>query len=96
MFSRPVVWHHIGRAAIGNPWIFSQKKKEDLSREEILQMIKKHWQSVECFYGRERALILFRKHLKAYLTSTQFFGLDLRKLISAVDPINELNLYFPK
>ena len=86
----------IGRAAIGNPWIFSQIKKEDLSRSKILDLVYKHWQSVESFYGRERALVLFRKHLKAYLTSTQFFGMDLRKLISAPDPINELNLYFPK
>ena len=86
----------IGRAAIGNPWIFSQIKKEDLPRKEILNMVKKHWQSVESFYGRERALILFRKHLKAYLSSTQFFGLDLKQLISAPDPINELNFYFSK
>lgn len=86
----------IGRAAIGNPWIFSQIRKEDLPRKEILNMIKKHWQSVESFYGRERALLLFRKHLKAYLSSTQFFGLDLKQLISAPDPIKELNLYFSK
>jgi len=84
----------IGRAAIGNPWIFSQLIKEELPRKEILKIVEKHWQSVEIFYGRERALILFRKHLKAYLTSTQFFGMDLKKLISAPDPIKELTLYF--
>jgi len=86
----------IGRAAIGNPWIFSQLKKMDLHRNVILEMVKNHWQGVESFYGRERALVLFRKHLKAYLSTTQFFGLDLKKLISAPDPINELNLYFTK
>lgn len=84
----------IGRAAIGNPWIFSQFKKAELPRKEILALVKRHWQSVESFYGRERALVLFRKHLKAYLSSPQFFGLDLKRLISAPDPINELNLYF--
>ena len=84
----------IGRAAIGNPWIFSQINKEDLSRKVILNMVIKHWQSVENFYGRERALVLFRKHLKAYLSSIQFFGLDLKQLISAPDPIHELNFYF--
>ena len=86
----------IGRAAIGNPWIFSQLIKEELPRKEILNLIRKHWQSVEIFYGREKALILFRKHLKAYLSSTQFFGLDLKQLISSPDPIRELNLYFSK
>ncbi len=86
----------IGRAAIGNPWIFSLKKKEDLTRKEILNLIKTHWQSVENFYGREKALVVFRKHLKAYLSTTQFFGLDLKKLINARDPIQELNTYFSK
>jgi tRNA-dihydrouridine synthase len=86
----------IGRAAIGNPWIFSRIKKDDLSRKEILDMVEKHWQSVESFYGRDTALILFRKHLKAYLSSIQFFGLDLKQLMSAPDPIKELNFYFSK
>jgi nifR3 family TIM-barrel protein len=84
----------IGRAAIGNPWIFSQLIKKDLPRKEILKIINMHWQSVEGFYGRERALVLFRKHLKAYLTSPQFFGMDLKKFISAPDPIKEMRLFF--
>ncbi len=86
----------IGRAAIGNPWIFSQIKKEDLSRKEILDLVIKHWQRVEIFYGREKALTLFRKHLKAYLTSVQFFGMDLKRIISTPDPIKELSLFFTK
>ena len=84
----------IGRAAIGNPWIFSRIKKDVLSRKEILDLAVRHWQSVESFYGRERALTLFRKHLKAYLSSPQFFGLDLKRLVSASDPIEELKSYF--
>ncbi len=69
----------IGRAAIGNPWIFSRISKNSLSQNDILDMISNHWKKVDNFYGRERALVLFRKHLKAYLSSNQFISLDLRQ-----------------
>jgi tRNA-dihydrouridine synthase B len=80
----------IGRAAIGNPWIFSRINKASLSKVEIINMVLTHWDSVEAFYGREKALVLFRKHLKAYLTSPQFENLDVKQIISSPDPINEL------
>lgn len=82
----------IGRAAIGNPWIFSRINKKDLSQTEILEMVSKHWESVEGFYGREKALVLFRKHLKSYLSTTQFADINLKQLISAVDPIKALGI----
>jgi tRNA-dihydrouridine synthase B len=80
----------IGRAAVGNPWIFSRINKACLSQKEILEMIFIHWESVLDFYGREKALILFRKHLKAYLTTPQFEAFDIKQLISSQDPIEEL------
>jgi tRNA-dihydrouridine synthase B len=80
----------IGRAAVGNPWIFSRINKASLSQKEILKMIFIHWESVLDFYGREKALILFRKHLKAYLTTPQFELFNIKELISSLDPIEEL------
>lgn len=82
----------IGRAAIGNPWIFSRINKNELSQTEILEMISKHWKNVEDFYGREKALVLFRKHLKSYLSTPQFADLELKQLISAADPIIALGI----
>jgi tRNA-dihydrouridine synthase B len=80
----------IGRAAIGNPWIFSRINKASLSQKEILDMIFIHWKRVLIFYGREKALTLFRKHLKAYLMTPQFEAFDIKQLISSQDPVEEL------
>jgi tRNA-dihydrouridine synthase B len=82
----------IGRAAVGNPWIFSRIDKNDLSKTEILEMVAGHWKSVKEFYGREKALVLFRKHLKAYLSTAQFADLNLKQLISSTDPIIALGI----
>ncbi len=80
----------IGRAAVGNPWIFSRITKANLSQPEILSILLNHWTRVEIFYGRDKALVLFRKHLKSYLSSPQFADMDLKMLVRAADPIKEL------
>ena len=82
----------IGRAAIGNPWIFSRIDKNELSKTEILEIISSHWRSVEAFYGGEKALVVFRKHLKSYLSTHQFADLNLKQLISSTDPIKALGI----
>ncbi|MCI4400368.1 MAG: tRNA-dihydrouridine synthase [Campylobacteraceae bacterium] len=57
----------IGRAAIGNPWIFYQIKHgraevpSELKREIILE----HFDEMVNFHG-ERGVIMFRKHLHTY------------------------------
>jgi tRNA-dihydrouridine synthase B len=58
----------IGRAAIGNPWIFALRDKGDLSCHEILGGVRLHLQEMVDYYGQRQGLILFRKHLKRYLT----------------------------
>ena len=58
----------IGRAAIGNPWIFALRDKEDLSRQEILDGVRLHASEMVDYYGERQGLVLFRKHLKQYLT----------------------------
>ncbi|MFN2137695.1 MAG: tRNA dihydrouridine synthase [Candidatus Promineifilaceae bacterium] len=57
----------IGRAAIGNPWIFARKEKTELSRQELLQGIKLHAREMVSYYGERQGVLLFRKHLKQYL-----------------------------
>ncbi|MGE4399216.1 MAG: tRNA dihydrouridine synthase [Campylobacterales bacterium] len=57
----------IGRAAIGNPWIFYQIKQgsaevpSELKREVVLE----HFDEMVRFHG-ERGVIMFRKHLHTY------------------------------
>lgn len=57
----------IGRAAIGNPWIFSQKDPASISVKEKIDTIKMHLELMCSFYGENRAIILFRKHAAGYL-----------------------------
>lgn len=57
----------IGRAAIGNPWIFSGVDKSDVSFEERLSAIRIHVREMASYYGEPHGLLQFRKHLKRYV-----------------------------
>jgi len=83
----------IGRAALGNPWIFSEICKADLSAEEILIAVKIHWLLMIAFYGPDKTSSFFKKHLKAYLSCPQFSHVDLKKLISMPNPMRS-RLFF--
>ncbi len=56
----------IGRAAIGNPWIFAGKDFEETVLSDRIQLIRRHLQAMLDFYGEERGLVLFRKHVAKY------------------------------
>ncbi|MBG0771332.1 MAG: tRNA-dihydrouridine synthase, partial [Anaerolineaceae bacterium] len=57
----------IGRAAVPNPWIFSRLDRDQVSPQDALQTILKHFEAIVAYYG-ERGVITFRKYLKAYLS----------------------------
>jgi tRNA-dihydrouridine synthase B len=57
----------IGRAAIGNPWIFSRLDREQVTPEMIRLMVHQHLERNLQFYGEHKGLILFRKHAMRYL-----------------------------
>lgn len=57
----------IGRAAIGNPWIFSRLDRHQVNDEQVRQMVQQHLQRMMTFYGDERGLVIFRKHASRYL-----------------------------
>jgi len=58
----------IGRGAVGNPWIFSRKHRDELDFDEITETIRFHLQEMLAYYGDPKGLILFRKHLRRYLS----------------------------
>jgi nifR3 family TIM-barrel protein len=58
----------IGRGAIGNPWIFSRRHREDVSPEEARTVLLRHLERSLAFYGHERGLVLFRKHASRYIS----------------------------
>jgi nifR3 family TIM-barrel protein len=57
----------IGRAAIGNPWIFARIDRAELTLADILPAVRIHSQEMMNYYGERSGLVQFRKHLKRYL-----------------------------
>ncbi|MCJ7623487.1 MAG: tRNA dihydrouridine synthase DusB [Anaerolineaceae bacterium] len=76
----------IGRGAIGNPWIFSRRDKESVSIEEQVSTIKIHLESMLEFYGNDRGLTLFRKHISRYFSSFELTSLQRKKLLTCNNP----------
>ncbi|HAY83735.1 MAG TPA: tRNA dihydrouridine synthase DusB [Chloroflexi bacterium] len=72
----------IGRAAIGNPWIFTGKDRQQVSLEEVRQTILLHLQRMQDFYGAERGLVLFRKHVTRYISLAPLKKEDRKKLLT--------------
>lgn len=56
----------IGRAAIGNPWIFQRKDRDAVTADDVIALLVRHLHAMLDFYG-ERGLILFRKHAVKYM-----------------------------
>jgi tRNA-dihydrouridine synthase B len=88
----------IGRAAVGNPWIFQRVERTDVPREEVLRVMRLHLSRSLDFYG-ERGLVLFRKHASRYL-SPHPWPIELRKRLMTVSEAEEFlrlvekNLYY--
>ena len=74
----------IGRAAVGNPWIFERKAREDVVFAEIMGAIRLHLQEILAYYGDPAGLRRLHRHLGRYLS-----GLALKhyqsRLLAAED-----------
>lgn len=57
----------IGRAAIGNPWIFSASDRKLVSDEKLFSVLSRHLNLMVDLYGGNIAVPMFRKHLIRYL-----------------------------
>jgi len=57
----------IGRAALGNPWIFSGRDRDQIQPPEVKETLLYQLNSMLDYYGRDRGLILFRKYAKRLL-----------------------------
>ncbi len=57
----------VGRAAIGNPWIFARRRREDVGREEVFEAVAIHLTEMVAYYGERAGVVQFRKHLKGYM-----------------------------
>lgn len=57
----------IGRAAIGNPWIFQRRDRSSVTPVDQAALVRRHLALMLSFYGRGRGLVLFRKHVVKYI-----------------------------
>ncbi|MFN2160100.1 MAG: tRNA dihydrouridine synthase [Anaerolineales bacterium] len=84
----------IGRAAVGNPWIFTRRERETVSPDEVVGMARRHLDRMIEFYGPEQGVILFRKHAKRYARADRLSPAARTRFLTAEDPdqmLNELN-----
>jgi tRNA-dihydrouridine synthase B len=82
----------IGRAAIGNPWIFSRIERDQVSPELVRQMVRQHLERHLAFYGAHKGMILFRKHAMQYLKLQHLSRAMRTKIITQNEPEGFLEL----
>lgn len=59
----------IGRGIFGNPWLFSDKKKEEIPFEEKLRVMLEHTKLFEELYPNMKNFDFMKKHYKAYINN---------------------------
>lgn len=80
----------IGRAAIGNPWIFSGIDRDKVSSSQVREMIQNHLDRNLEFYGTELGLVLLRKFAARYLSPYNLSKSLRVKLLTIDNPIDFL------
>ena len=78
----------VGRAAIGNPWIFARLDREQVSLSQVRAIVADHLARMQAFYGEERGLILFRKHAAHYLGPLFSNREQRRRILTETDASN--------
>jgi nifR3 family TIM-barrel protein len=76
----------IGRAAIGNPWIFSRLERDEVPPEAVRQMLRQHLERHLAFYGAYKGMVLFRKHALQYLKLQHLSRKTRTEIIIQDDP----------
>lgn len=82
----------IGRAAMGNPWIFSRLDLSQVTYSMVREMITKHMEQMLLFYGDEIGLVLFRKHANRYLRLLPLSPLERKEALTTTTPADFLRL----
>jgi len=76
----------IGRAAIANPWIFSKLDRDQVSSEQVHEIVRTHLERNIQFYGLEDGQRLFRKHAVQYLLMKRLTREDRKKILQQTPP----------
>lgn len=76
----------IGRAALGNPWIFSGRDRDQIQPSEVKETLLYQLNSMLDYYGRDRGLVLFRKYAKRLLEPYNLERSQLIDFLTTLDP----------
>jgi nifR3 family TIM-barrel protein len=76
----------IGRAAVGNPWLFRRLDLAQVPLEERVPVISRHLRWMVDFHGPLHGVQRFRKHLLGYLRETCVARRVRRQLLQCDDP----------
>jgi len=76
----------IGRAARGNPWIFSRRDRREVPPGEVQRVMFAHLDASLKFYGEPWGLILFRKFAAEYLKPYKLGERTREDLLTLEDP----------
>jgi tRNA-dihydrouridine synthase len=76
----------IGRGAIANPWIFSGLNRDQITTDQVLEIMLDHLDRSISFYGNPDGLILFRKFAAGYLSPYLIDSEERRDLLTETDP----------
>ena len=60
----------IGRGAIGNPWIFEGRHRDEIPWGERAALVREHLRMMVAFHGEVHGVHRFRKHLRGYLSTS--------------------------
>lgn len=82
----------IGRAAIGNPWIFSRLERSQVTPGQLRQVVHQHLRLSLNFYGESQGLILFRKHANRYISPLRLPEELRKRLLTAQTPAEFMSL----
>jgi len=78
----------IGRAAIGNPWIFQRKNFADVTFAERAALIRQHLAAMIDYYGPRLGIMLFRKHVVKYIKGVPYAA-DVRLALLTCNTADE-------
>lgn len=76
----------IGRASVGNPWIFSRINRDQVLPEQVRAVIIDHLTRMVNFNGSQTGLMRFRRHLVSYLKPYPIPADIHEKLVTCPDP----------
>ena len=83
----------IGRAAIGNPWIFQRKDRDQVTFEERAALIRAHLAAMLDYYGPDKGLVLFRKHVVRYISGAPGVGVVRLPLLTCLTAEEFIDLF---